>query len=123
MSVRNATERDIPDLRSIIVTGLSSDHVWKYCFPLGQGGAVQLVDGALRLWLGGDKAGGGGGDDKNRWLVTVSEDPDTGNPVSLAVWSLPGSVEETESGKGGDFVAFQNSGFCCCFALLCLPDL
>ncbi|KAL8376561.1 hypothetical protein RB595_007589 [Gaeumannomyces hyphopodioides] len=103
MSVRNATERDIPDLRSILLTGLRSDHVWKYCFPLGQGGAVQLVDDALRLWLD-DEAG----DDKNRWLVTVSDDPETEKPVSMAVWSLPGSLEDTESGNGGDFVAFQN---------------
>ncbi|KAL8288986.1 hypothetical protein RB597_000868 [Gaeumannomyces tritici] len=103
MSVRNATERDIPDLRSILLTGLPSDHVWKYCFPLGQGGAVQLVDDALRLWLD-DKA-----DDKNQWLVTVSDDPETEKPVSMAVWSLPGSLEDTESGNGGDFVAFQSS--------------
>ncbi|EQB54290.1 hypothetical protein CGLO_05899 [Colletotrichum gloeosporioides Cg-14] len=81
MTVRTATQADLPALQVIINKALPADYQWKYCFP-GRSSAKQdsgmYVQHALEQTLASGN---------NDWLVCVTEDPGSRKPVGVAVWS------------------------------------
>lgn len=83
MTIRLATPADLSAMKKIMLSGLASDPSWNYCFPGGRGGAAQVTEDALKRWLEASRA------KRDRWMVTVADDPDTRAAVALAIWSLP----------------------------------
>ena len=99
MGVRVATEKDLPALKEAILSGLSDDSVWQYCFPSAgrQEATISHVDTVFKRVI--DK-------DNVNWLCFVVEAPKTHEPVSLAIVQTlhqdadQGSVaDQVEQGK------------------------
>ncbi|KAF4949309.1 hypothetical protein FSARC_13516 [Fusarium sarcochroum] len=78
MGVRIATEKDLPALKEVILSGLSDDSVWQYCFPSAtrKEATINHVETVLTRII--DK-------DNVNWLCFVVEAPKTHEPVSLAI--------------------------------------
>ncbi|KAM0552467.1 hypothetical protein ACHAPJ_008028 [Fusarium lateritium] len=78
MGVRVATEKDLPALKEAILSGLSDDSVWQYCFPSAgrKEATISHVETVLKRVI--DK-------DNVNWLCFVVEAPKTHEPVSLAI--------------------------------------
>ncbi|KAJ4258898.1 hypothetical protein NW762_007985 [Fusarium torreyae] len=78
MGVRVATEKDLPALKEVILSGLSDDCVWQYCFPSAgrKEATTHHVETVLKRVI--DK-------DNVNWLCFVVEAPKTHEAVSLAI--------------------------------------
>lgn len=77
MPVRIATQQDIPALKDIVLSGLSEDSVFKYCFPSTRSEtASNHVESVLRKIIDSDNV---------NWLCFVVDAPKTHDPVSLAI--------------------------------------
>ncbi|KAG5656965.1 hypothetical protein KAF25_011134 [Fusarium avenaceum] len=78
MGVRIATLEDVPALKEVILSGLSNDSVWQYCFPSAgrSEAASNQVETVLKRII--DK-------ENTNWLCFVVDAPKTHDPVSLAI--------------------------------------
>ncbi|KAI1035384.1 hypothetical protein LB504_005756 [Fusarium proliferatum] len=91
MGVRIATQQDIPALKEIILSGLSNDSVWLYCYPSAgrSEAASNHVETVLKRIID---------DNSKNWHCYVVDAPKTHDPVSLAIIQ---SLHQTEDdGKG-----------------------
>lgn len=81
MSIRVATEADIPVLVKLVQTGLAKDYVWKYCFPTSNSHESEvLIEKTLRQFMRPDK---------KEWLICVNQELDNHEIVAMALWHLP----------------------------------
>jgi hypothetical protein len=77
MGVRVATKEDIPALKDIILSGLSEDSVFKYCFPSTRSEtASNHVETVLKRIIDAEN---------QNWLCFVADAPKTHDPVALAI--------------------------------------
>lgn len=78
MGVRIATLEDVPALKEVILSGLTNDSVWQYCFPSAgrSEAASNQVETVLKRVI--DK-------ENTNWLCFVVDAPKTHDPVSLAI--------------------------------------
>jgi hypothetical protein len=78
MGVRIATLEDVPALKEVILSGLTNDSVWQYCFPSAGRSetASNQVEAVLKRVI--DK-------ENTNWLCFVVDAPKTHDPVSLAI--------------------------------------
>ncbi|KAF5653867.1 gnat family protein [Fusarium sp. NRRL 25303] len=78
MGVRIATQQDIPALKEIILSGLSNDSVWLYCYPSAgrSEAASNHVETVLKRIID---------DNSKNWHCYVVDAPKTHDPVSLAI--------------------------------------
>ncbi|KAM0340128.1 hypothetical protein ACHAPU_010620 [Fusarium lateritium] len=90
MGVRVATQEDVPALKEIILSGLTNDSVWQYCFPSAgrSEAASNQVETVLKRVI--DK-------ENMNWLCFVVDAPKTHDPVSLAICqTLHSNLEEQQ---------------------------
>ncbi|KAH6684978.1 hypothetical protein F5X68DRAFT_262835 [Plectosphaerella plurivora] len=83
MSIRVATEDDIPVMVQLVQSGLKDDYIWKYCFPVSQqavNNPAPYVEKTLRQFLSIDK---------KEWLICLVEEPTEKKIVAMALWHLP----------------------------------
>lgn len=80
MSIRVATEADIPVLVKLVQAGLADDYIWKYCFPRSNPDSAVYIEKTLRQFLR---------QDKNEWLICVNQELDNHEIVAMALWHLP----------------------------------
>ena len=80
MGIRPATETDLPALKDIVLSGLSNDSIWHYCFSnCSTSEAGDYVESILKKCL----------EPRNsNWLVSVVDAPKTHKPVAVAVWQM-----------------------------------
>ncbi|KAI8277312.1 hypothetical protein K4K60_007071 [Colletotrichum sp. SAR11_57] len=81
MTVRKATQADLPAVQVIITKALPADYQWKYCFPARSSvkhDSSMYVQRALEQTLAPGNTD---------WLVCVTEDPGSRKPVGVASWS------------------------------------
>ncbi|KAJ0299893.1 hypothetical protein Brms1b_012984 [Colletotrichum noveboracense] len=81
MTVRKATQADLPAVQVIITKALPADYQWKYCFPARSSvkhDSGMYVQRALEQTLAPGNTD---------WLVCVTEDPGSRKPVGVAIWS------------------------------------
>ncbi|KAJ4181403.1 hypothetical protein NW759_017190 [Fusarium solani] len=80
MGIRLATETDLPALKDIVLSGLSNDSIWHYCFSNSSTSeAGDYVESILKKCL----------EPRNsNWLVSVVDAPKTHKPVAVAVWQM-----------------------------------
>ncbi|KAI1045720.1 hypothetical protein LB505_009341 [Fusarium chuoi] len=91
MGVRIATQQDIPALKEIILSGLSNDSVWQYCYPsAGRSEAASShVETVLKRIID---------DNSKNWHCYVVDAPKTHDPVSLAI--IQSLHQNEDDGKG-----------------------
>ncbi|KAF5009056.1 hypothetical protein FDECE_4708 [Fusarium decemcellulare] len=88
MVVRLATEADLPALKDIVLSGLSTDAIWRYAFPHNTPEASEYLDSVLKQCI----------DPQNtNWTVSVVEAPKTHQVVSLAIWQTLQEHEPEEN--------------------------
>ncbi|KAF4335508.1 gnat family protein [Fusarium beomiforme] len=91
MGVRVATQQDIPALKEIILSGLSNDSVWLYCYPSAgrSEAASNHVEAVLKRIID---------DNGKNWHCYVVDAPKTHDPVSLAI--IQSLHANEDDGKG-----------------------
>ncbi|KAH7178153.1 hypothetical protein DER46DRAFT_146513 [Fusarium sp. MPI-SDFR-AT-0072] len=91
MGVRIATQQDIPALKEIILSGLSNDSVWLYCYPSAgrSEAASNHVETVLQRIID---------DNSKNWHCYVVDAPKTHDPVSLAI--IQSLHQNEDDGKG-----------------------
>ncbi|KAF5695288.1 gnat family protein [Fusarium denticulatum] len=91
MGVRIATQQDIPALKEIILSGLSNDSVWLYCYPSAgrSEAASNHVETVLKRIID---------DNSKNWHCYVVDAPKTHDPVSLAI--IQSLHQNEDDGKG-----------------------
>ncbi|KAF5609592.1 gnat family protein [Fusarium subglutinans] len=91
MGVRIATQQDIPALKEIILSGLSNDSVWQYCYPSAgrSEAASNHVETVLKRIID---------DNSKNWHCYVVDAPKTHDPVSLAI--IQSLHQHEDDGKG-----------------------
>ncbi|KAF5571369.1 gnat family protein [Fusarium phyllophilum] len=91
MGVRIATQQDVPALKDIILSGLSNDSVWLYCYPsAGRSEAASShVETVLKRIID---------DNSKNWHCYVVDAPKTHDPVSLAI--IQSLHQNEDDGKG-----------------------
>ncbi|KAF5990157.1 gnat family protein [Fusarium bulbicola] len=91
MGVRVATQQDIPALKEIILSGLSNDSVWLYCYPSAgrSEAASNHVETVLKRIID---------DNSKNWHCYVVDAPKTHDPVSLAI--IQSLHQHEDDGKG-----------------------
>lgn len=80
MSIRVATEADIPVMVNLVQAGLAGDYIWKYCFPASNPDPAVYIEKTLRQFLR---------QDKKEWLICVNQELDNHKIVAMALWHLP----------------------------------
>ncbi|KAG5743061.1 hypothetical protein H9Q69_013575 [Fusarium xylarioides] len=91
MGVRIATQQDVPVLKDIILSGLSNDSVWLYCYPsAGRSEAASShVETVLKRIID---------DNSKNWHCYVVDASKTHDPVSLAI--IQSLHQNEDDGKG-----------------------
>ncbi|RKK86257.1 hypothetical protein BFJ69_g1208 [Fusarium oxysporum] len=91
MGVRIATQQDVPALKEIILSGLSNDSVWLYCYPSAgrSEAASNHVETVLKRIID---------DNSKNWHCYVVDAPKTHDPVSLAI--IQSLHQNEDDGKG-----------------------
>ncbi|EMT67080.1 hypothetical protein NOF04DRAFT_1038571 [Fusarium oxysporum II5] len=91
MGVRIATQQDVPALKDIILSGLSNDSVWLYCYPSAgrSEAASNHVETVLKRIID---------DNSKNWHCYVVDAPKTHDPVSLAI--IQSLHQNEDDGKG-----------------------
>ncbi|KAF5674444.1 gnat family protein [Fusarium circinatum] len=91
MGVRVASQQDIPALKEIILSGLSNDSVWLYCYPSAgrSEAASNHVETVLKRIID---------DNSKNWHCYVVDAPKTHDPVSLAI--IQSLHQHEDDGKG-----------------------
>ncbi|PCD42149.1 hypothetical protein AU210_004683 [Fusarium oxysporum f. sp. radicis-cucumerinum] len=91
MGVRIATQQDVPALKEIILSGLSNDSVWLYCYPSAgrSEAASNHVETVLKRIIN---------DNSKNWHCYVVDAPKTHDPVSLAI--IQSLHQNEDDGKG-----------------------
>ncbi|KAJ4057536.1 hypothetical protein NW761_002861 [Fusarium oxysporum] len=91
MGVRIATQQDVPALKEIILSGLSNDSVWLYCYPSAgrSEAASNHVETVLKRIID---------DNSKNWHCYVVGAPKTHDPVSLAI--IQSLHQNEDDGKG-----------------------
>ncbi|KAF5249480.1 hypothetical protein FANTH_5173 [Fusarium anthophilum] len=91
MGVRVATQQDIPALKEIILSGLSNDSVWQYCYPSAgrSEAASNHIETVLKRIID---------DNSKNWHCYVVDAPKTHDPVSLAI--IQSLHQHEDDGKG-----------------------
>ncbi|KAH0439650.1 hypothetical protein CcaCcLH18_02760 [Colletotrichum camelliae] len=93
MTVRTATQADLPAIQVIITKALPADYQWKYCFPARS--SVKL-DSGMYVQRALEQTLAPGNSD---WLVCVTEDPGSRKPVGVAVWSWTDARIQEHTGE------------------------
>ncbi|EWZ47334.1 hypothetical protein IWW34DRAFT_16622 [Fusarium oxysporum f. sp. albedinis] len=91
MGVRIATQQDVPALKEIILSGLSNDSVWLYCYPSAgrSEAASNHVETVLKRIID---------DNSKNWHCYVVDAPKSHDPVSLAI--IQSLHQNEDDGKG-----------------------